>query len=225
MCLMVLVVLTNTLVSPVTSRPQAFRIDSESESRPVDRRWDLVNENQTKHEDTDYNDDFDNPKHHDDVVRAFRDNKHLQRAIMEVLESLPEEDLKLLEELPYEDDELPQGDMPVEDVVEDSVQELPSEDVPANSDLEGYRGELVVLDNVNSTGVSLNSTLSSGNVSDTSIDDSPYPQLQKITRERLVENQFVSKCANRRHLFLCVNIVYCVIRTIQFICLYKNVFC
>uniref|UniRef100_A0A1B6C4D2 TGF-beta propeptide domain-containing protein n=1 Tax=Clastoptera arizonana TaxID=38151 RepID=A0A1B6C4D2_9HEMI len=161
-CLYLVVIFVSVTVSPVLSRPQAVKIDYE-EDQIIDRRWDAESDTQDK-----------------DAYRALEENKKLQEAIMEVLETLPEKDLRLLEELAMSEyDEMPQGDMPMEDVVEDMVQELPSED---NADLESYHGELVVLDNINSTS-GLNYT---GDMKGNTSDDT-YPEIHKIARERTKE--------------------------------------
>lgn len=205
-CNIVGLVLLLVLVCPaVECRPQTVKITSQ-DGEDIDSRWDVTEQQDGAHKEdsmdnfVEYDRNIVDEKIANVVAKAFSENKNLHKAIMDVLETLPENDLKQLEdaaraafeeEEEQEDDgindaeeELPQADMPMEEFVEDGVQELAAEDTGANVDLDGYRGELLELDNVNATLASINSTLNSVNVSDTSIDDPPYPQLQKSNRER-----------------------------------------
>ncbi|KAG8264631.1 hypothetical protein J6590_008567 [Homalodisca vitripennis] len=146
--------------TPVHSRPQALRVSSEL-GPGHDRRWDKDPAS-------------DEDKKLMEISKSFRQSRNLNVALLEVLKGLTEDELRLLEGRLEVQDELPQGDMPMEDLVEDSPQELQGDD--GAEDLAGYRGELLILDNINtSASLPYNST-------DT-VEEPLYPQLQKINRD------------------------------------------
>ncbi|XP_054266669.1 uncharacterized protein LOC128988915 isoform X2 [Macrosteles quadrilineatus] len=148
--------IAGVMVPPGMSRPQALRVSEELEVQ--DHRWEPSTEEETLRR----------------ISHRFRESSGVQGAVMEVLKGLPEDDLRVLERALAPDDELPHGDMPAEDVVEDSPQELQVDD---GGELAGYRGELLVLDNVNSSIPYNNSE----------VEEPLHPQLQKINREKLKE--------------------------------------
>lgn len=152
-----ILVVAGVLVPPGLSRPQALRVSEELDL--PDRRWEPRTDEQT-------------------LVRIsgrFRESSSVQGAVMDVLKGLPEDDLRVLERaLLGEPDEEAQADMPVEDAVEDSPQELQVDDVAVGGELVGYRGELMLLDNVNI----------SSPFNNTEPEEPMHPQLQKINREK-----------------------------------------
>uniref|UniRef100_A0A1B6IEI8 TGF-beta propeptide domain-containing protein n=1 Tax=Homalodisca liturata TaxID=320908 RepID=A0A1B6IEI8_9HEMI len=146
--------------TPVHSRPQALRVSSEL-GPGHDHRWDKDPAS-------------DEDKKLMEISKSFRQSRNLNVALLEVLKGLTEDELRLLEGRLEVQDELPQGDMPMEDLVEDSPQELQGDD--GAEDLASYRGELLILDNINtSASLPYNST-------DT-VEEPLYPQLQKINRD------------------------------------------
>lgn len=145
--LLVVIVL---MVGSVRARPQAFRVDAELADTALDTRWDTEEALL------------------EDIAETFRHSEGMQRAVVDVLRGLREDELRLLERLlgpPVED--RPQSDMPLEDLVDDGPQELDA--------VEEFQGDLVVLDPVNSTTATppFNST-----------GDALFPQLHKISREK-----------------------------------------
>lgn len=145
------------LTSLVRARPQTLRVSTEL-STPLDLRWDTEDSKLAL------------------IVESFRSSASLQRAVLEVLQGLSEEQLGVLERalVPTLQHDVPLADMP-EDLLEDIPQTLPSEDGVEEGD--AYRGELLVLDNVNS------SVTTTHNVSEPG-DDQLYPQTQKMNREQ-----------------------------------------
>lgn len=141
------------LSSQVRARPQALRVSTELKT-PLDLRWDTEDRKLAR------------------IAESFRRSASLQRAVLEVLEGLSEEQLEVLERALGATHDVPQADMP-EDLLEDGPQALPGEDGVEESD--GYRGELFVLDNVNAS--------VPHNVSDPN-EDQLYPQTQKMNREQ-----------------------------------------
>lgn len=144
--LLVVIVL---MVGPVRARPQAFRVDAELADTALDTRWDTE-------------------EALEDIAETFRHSEGMQRAVVDVLRGLREDELRLLERLlgpPIED--RPQSDMPLEDLVDDGPQELDAVDE--------FQGDLVVIDTGNSTTATppFNST-----------GDALFPQLHKISREK-----------------------------------------
>lgn len=144
------------LTGLVRARPQTLRVSTELRT-PLDLRWDTEDSKLAR------------------IVESFRSSASLQRAVLEVLQGLSEEQLEVLERalVPTLHDVL-LADMP-EDLLEDIPQTLPSEDGVEESD--AYRGELLVLDNVNS------SVPTTHNVSEPG-EDQLYPQTQKMNREQ-----------------------------------------
>lgn len=153
-----LAVVVLALVAEVQGRPQTLRV--EEELHITDRRWDTPAQDQEVMK-------------LQEIAMSFRASKSLDKALTEVLEGLSEEELRVLEKALLPVEELPQGDMPMEDLVDDGPQELPGDDM--DEGLAGYRGELLVLDNINTT--------NPDNISEPG-EESFYPQLQKLNREK-----------------------------------------
>lgn len=147
-----LVVIAVLTVSTVRARPQALRVSAELADTALDTRWDTGYEESLL----------------EDIAEAFRHNEGMQRAVVDVLRGLREDELRLLEKLLGSGmEDRPQADMPLEDLVDDGPQELDA--------VEEFQGDLVVMDPVNST-----TTTPPFNSSG----DALFPQLHKISREK-----------------------------------------